>query len=63
MTTIHRPTITALAETAAGTATAGAYLAGVTVGHLHRHAAPLALLALAVTIARTRANRPRRPHR
>ena len=58
MTTL-RPAIAVLAETAAGTATAGAYLAGAAIGYLHRHPAPLLLLlALAVTTARARAYRP-----
>jgi hypothetical protein len=59
MTTItHRPSVGALAETAAGTATVIAFMAGVAVGYLHRYAAPLALLALAVTLARSPAYRP-----
>ena len=55
-TTAHRPVLGLLGETAAGTATAAA-------GHLHRHAAPLALLALAVSAVHAGAYRPSRPHR
>ena len=61
MTTTHPPATQVIGETAAGTATATAYLAGVAVGYLHRHAAPLALFALAVSL--TRAHRPDRPRR
>jgi hypothetical protein len=46
-----------LAETLAGTACVCAYLTGTLVGHLARHPAPIAVLALAVTAIR---HRPRR---
>ncbi|GAA2858345.1 hypothetical protein Acy02nite_22170 [Actinoplanes cyaneus] len=43
-----------------GPATATAYVAGLVVGYLTRHPAPVAVLALALTVAHTRAHRPRR---
>ncbi|AEV87181.1 hypothetical protein ACWT_6167 [Actinoplanes sp. SE50] len=44
----------------AGTATTTAYLAGLLVGHLTRHQAPVGVLALAITAAHVRKHHPRR---
>ena len=53
---MNRPTETTLGALA-GTATAAAYLTGVLTGYLHRHPAHLAVAALIVSIARSRASR------